>query len=240
VTGERALSFGGVAEAYDRYRPAPPESAVAWLLPERVERALDVGAGTGALTRRLLDRADAVVAVEPDPRMRAVLGRRQGPVVVGALGQALPLLGGGFDAVFASSAWHWMEGAGALGEVARVLRPGGVFGVVWNGPDRSVPWVRRLFGDHRPAPGQGPRHRLELPPGTPFGPPESHVVDWSVAVGTEELLGLLSTYSRVIVLSEEQRAALAARVRREVAALAGPDGTVRLPLRCRSFRTERH
>ena len=70
---ERAGSFGAVAAEYERFRPGPPTSAVEWFLPTRVARVVDLGAGTGALTRLLIDRADEVVAVEPDDRMRSVL-----------------------------------------------------------------------------------------------------------------------------------------------------------------------
>ncbi len=69
----RAASFGGAAAHYDRYRQGPPMAAVEWVLPSRVRTAVDLGAGTGALSRLLVERADEVVAVEPDDRMRAVL-----------------------------------------------------------------------------------------------------------------------------------------------------------------------
>src|ERR1700734_3882506 len=69
----RASSFGGAATLYERYRPGPPVEAVEWVLPERVRTVVDLGAGTGALTRLLVGRADEIVAVEPDHRMRAVL-----------------------------------------------------------------------------------------------------------------------------------------------------------------------
>ena len=70
----RALSFGAVADTYDRYRPAPPGEAVDWVLPTNAVDVLDLGAGTGAVTRLLRERVPGkVVAAEPDARMRAVL-----------------------------------------------------------------------------------------------------------------------------------------------------------------------
>jgi len=62
----RAASFGEVASHYDRYRPGPPPAAIDWILPTRVARVVDLGAGTGALTRLLVDRAEEVVAVSTD------------------------------------------------------------------------------------------------------------------------------------------------------------------------------
>ena len=67
------MSFGSVAADYDRYRPAPPPQALDWLIPPGAQAILDLAAGTGAVTRGLVGRAERVVAVEPDARMRAVL-----------------------------------------------------------------------------------------------------------------------------------------------------------------------
>src|SRR5262249_31451660 len=133
---ERASSFGGVASHYERYRPGPPMAAVDWLLPSRPSRVVDLGAGTGALTRLLVERADEVVAVEPDDRMRAVLAEQvPGARAVEGRGEAIPLPDGVADAVFASSSWHWMDPVATLTEVARVLVPGGTLGAMWTGPD---------------------------------------------------------------------------------------------------------
>ncbi len=133
---ERAASFGGVAAEYDRFRPAPPSHAVDWILGGRRGRAVDLGAGTGALSRVLLERVDEVIAVEPDERMRSVLAAGLPQVrAVDGRGEAMPLPDESIDAVVASSSWHWMDPVPTLEEVARVLVPGGVLGAVWSGPD---------------------------------------------------------------------------------------------------------
>ncbi len=84
---KRAASFGGVADHYERFRPGPPLEAVEWILPERARTVVDLGAGTGALSRLLVDRVDEVIAVEPDAtdavrphrrRSRRAGGRRPG------------------------------------------------------------------------------------------------------------------------------------------------------------------
>lgn len=139
---ERAGSFGGVALHYERYRPGPPAAAVDWFVAARVGRVVDLGAGTGALTRLLIDRADEVVAIEPDERMRAVLDARVAGVrALAGRGESIPLPDGCDDVVLASSSWHWMDPIATLHEVGRILVPGGLVGVVWSGPDPEGPFI---------------------------------------------------------------------------------------------------
>jgi len=142
---ERAMSFGSIAEDYDGLRPQAPQQAVDWLVPPGCEVAVDVGAGTGLFTRALVDRAAQVIAVEPDARMRTVLtARSPGVRVVEGRGESIPLPDASADAVFVSSAWHWMDGERATPEIGRVLRDGGRFGLIWTSRDREVDWVRNL------------------------------------------------------------------------------------------------
>jgi SAM-dependent methyltransferase len=240
----RAFSFGQQAETYDRFRPAPPPAAVEWVLSTSCPIALDVGAGTGALSRRMAERAASVVAVEPDPRMLSVLARRSPTVIpVEGLAEHLPFGGSTVDAVMISSAWHWMDPQSTIAEIARVLRPGGVLGVLWNGPDRSVGWVGDLLG-HREAPDRSPagdRHRFELPDGAPFGDLDRRVIRWSLTMTTEELQGLARTYSANILLSEDERADQADELARRLAAdpRLQDRSDVEVPMGCRCFRAVR-
>ena len=104
-------------------------AAVDWYLPSRVRRVVDLGAGTGALTRLLVDRADDVVAVEPDDRMRDVLAAEvPGARALAGTGEAVPLADDSVDAVIASTSWHWMDPGPTLAEMARILVPGGHWG----------------------------------------------------------------------------------------------------------------
>jgi SAM-dependent methyltransferase len=136
------MSFGAVAGDYDRLRPSPPPEAIDWLLPDRRDVIVDLAAGTGLLTRALAGKAGHVIAVEPDERMRLVLQARSGDVeVLAGRGESIPLPDGSADAVFVSSAWHWMDASRAVPEVARVLRDGGRLGVIWTGRRRDIEWL---------------------------------------------------------------------------------------------------
>ena len=240
---QRANSFGSVAEAYDRFRPGPPASALEWVLPSPCGTALDVGAGTGALTRVLAGRADRVIAVEPDARMLEVLAQRSPRIpAVRGWAEALPLRSGSVGAVTISSAWHWMDPERTVDETARVLRPGGVLGVIWNGADRSVDWVTELLGARDPSPGdrrdRGSRHRFELPAGAPFGDLDDCAIAWTLPMTREDLVGLAGTYSSLITMAPGPRGRELDRVSR-IAEEIVAGGEVAMPMRCRCWRAVR-
>src|SRR6202000_219603 len=103
------MSFGSIAEDYDALRPQAPREAVDWLVPADCQVAVDLAAGTGLFTRTLVDRVPRVFAVEPDARMRAVLAPRSATVTaLEGRGESIPLPDAAADALFVSSAWHWM------------------------------------------------------------------------------------------------------------------------------------
>ena len=146
------MSFGAVADDYDRVRPGPPAEAIDWLLPDRCDVVVDLAAGTGLLTRALAGKARRVIAVEPDGRMRAVLQSRSGEVeALAGRGEAIPLPADSADAVLVSSAWHWMNPDLAVPEIARVLRPGGRLGMLWTGRAADIGWLHAddWFSDAR-------------------------------------------------------------------------------------------
>jgi SAM-dependent methyltransferase len=142
---QRARSFGRVAAEYERGRPGYPPEAIEWLLGARPLEVLDLGAGTGKLTRALLDADHRVTAVEPLDEMRAILSS-QLPAARTLAGSAehLPLTDASVDAVAVGSAFHWFDESAALAEIARVLRPRGVLGLLGNAFEVSSPWVARV------------------------------------------------------------------------------------------------
>ena len=268
---ERAASFGDAASHYERYRPGPPVEAVDWILraPTPVARVVDLGAGTGALSRLLVGRADEVVAVEPDDRMRAVLTESvPGVRAVAGRGESIPLPDASADAVIASSSWHWMDPVPTLLEVGRVLVPGGTLAALWSGPDPDSGLIAQaqalLSGggdgdgdDHGAAAIDGESRAelsaalndratlvqaLEIPPGVPFDQPEQTAITWDVALDADELIGLLGTFSWVILMEDEARARLfetARRVLRDMLGVSG-DVTVDMPYRADVWKARRH
>jgi SAM-dependent methyltransferase len=139
----RRLTFGAHADAYERARPEWPERAVRWLVPEQPELVIEVGAGTGKLTRAVAALGVRVVAVEPDPRMLAVL-RERGLEGMEGTAEEIPLADGEADAVVAGSALHWFDLDTALPELHRVLRPGGRLGFGWNHRDERHPTIAAM------------------------------------------------------------------------------------------------
>jgi ubiquinone/menaquinone biosynthesis C-methylase UbiE len=127
-----AKSFGAAASEYERVRPEwPPvvvDRAAALLGLGRDSEVVDLAAGTGKLTRLLAERFDRVVAIEPDDRMRALLG---GEALAGTA-ERIPLPDTSADAVFVGDAFHWFDAPVALAEIARVLRPRGGLVLLWN------------------------------------------------------------------------------------------------------------
>jgi SAM-dependent methyltransferase len=140
VNDRRELSFDLVAEEYERTRPDyPPALLDAVPLPDDAA-VLDLGAGTGKLTRVLARRYRDVTAVEPLANMRAVLARAvPGMTVLPGSAERIPLDDGSVDGVFAAQAFHWFDKPVALREIERVLRPNGIFAIVWNDGNDDLP-----------------------------------------------------------------------------------------------------
>jgi SAM-dependent methyltransferase len=212
-------SFGEVAEEYNRLRSGPSQEALDWLIPEDAADVLEIGAGTGILTRLLAERVGHLIAVEPDERMRAVLAASDRRVEVLA-GQAeeIPAAASSVDVVIAQSAWHWVDESRAIPEVARVLRPGGRLSLVWTGPDRSVDWMRSLwaggiiFSPEEKSDEDGRRKRRHLVSvdaggASPFLTPETKLFQWTRPMSKADLVALSATYSAVITMDVDTRRA---------------------------------
>ncbi|MER7212928.1 class I SAM-dependent methyltransferase [Streptosporangium sp. NPDC000239] len=152
-TERHALSFGGVAQVYDDARPDYPDELfeyIAGRLPG--PKVLEVGAGTGKATVGLVDQGLTVTAVEPDPRMAAILPSRAG----GQVGVEVATFesfaaAGPYDGLVSAQAWHWTDPETRMDRAAALLRPGGFLGLVWNcGPLRQeevVAAIRAIYDD---------------------------------------------------------------------------------------------
>ncbi|MCP2030337.1 SAM-dependent methyltransferase [Okibacterium sp. HSC-33S16] len=206
-----AQSFGQAAETYAKARPSYPAQAVDWLVPEGASRVLDLGAGTGKLTEVLVARGLDVVAIDPSGQMLDELSKRL-PAVEAIVGTAelLPLPDASVDAVTVAQAWHWIDAQAAVPEIARVLRPGGALGLVWNTRDESVDWVAEL-GEIMGGTAHYDLEDGEPTIGPPFGATERWQTTWTQTLNRDELLDLVRSRSYVLVTSDaEQRATLAA------------------------------
>ncbi len=222
---DRSLSFGSAAAAYERGRPSYPPEAIDWLLPAGARNVLDLGAGTGKLTTRLVERGLDVVAVDPVPEMLEVL-RTSLPETRALLGTAeeIPLEDNSVDAVLVAQAWHWVDPERAIPEVARVLRPGGRLGLVWNTRDERLGWVRelgRIIGrDDDPV-----RDKVTL--SAPFTDLARHQVEWTNYLTPQALIDLVSSRSYCITSPAEVRTKTLDQVRELLAthpALANSTG----------------
>lgn len=241
----RASSFGSRAAAYAEHRPDYPREALEWGLsgvtgtPRRV---LDLGAGTGKLTLGLAGLGLDVTAVEPDPEMRAELGRVV-PSATSLAGQAerIPLPDGEVDAVFVGQAFHWFDVPVAMTEIARVLRPGGVLVPMWNYEDDSVPWVAEFGNLGRTGVSRawtdGEREPATHPEFEPFESRTFHHVQRRTA---ESLVETIATHSHMIVADPAEAAAGLAEIRRFLATNPHTaSGEFDLPLRTWVFRARR-
>ena len=184
-----------------------------------------------------------VVAVEPDARMASVLrARSPGAHVVSGRGEALPLRSGSADGVLISSAWHWMEPAVTVPEIARVLRDGGRFGVIWTSRNRSVDWVANLdrLRETLPA-GEYRRHRREviLPEAGFFAAAENASFTFTRRMTADDLVAMLGTYSGLITASLAARASALGQARAALIARFGDITEIDVPMRSVCWRADR-
>ncbi|MFJ4184304.1 class I SAM-dependent methyltransferase [Kitasatospora sp. NPDC089509] len=222
----RARSFGLAVDSYQHGRPGYPQALIGSAVPREARRVLELGAGTGKLTRMLVDAGLDVVAVEPDPGMRDRLAAAVPKAAVRAgTAERIPLPDESVDAVVVAQAWHWFDQAAAVPEIARVLAPGGTLALVWNVRDETEPWAAELGAlMHRSA-----RQRIDtapVPP-APFGPPERLEIRWEHPTTPAGIVDLVASRSYVIALPEAERARLLAEVEQLLTthpALAGRDG----------------
>jgi SAM-dependent methyltransferase len=210
-TVRAARSFGAVASVYGAARPGYPIEAVEWLVGD-ARRVLDLGAGTGRLTEALVALDRDVMAVDPIEEMLEELEVRV-PGVPRILGTAedLPVEDAWVDAVVVGQAWHWFLRERAVPEIARVLRSGGVLGIAWNVRDTSVDWLREageIMHEQRDA---SARLESSVRVGAPFGPVESHRIDWVERMSRARFLDLVRSRSHWLTAPpDEQRAMVAA------------------------------
>jgi SAM-dependent methyltransferase len=232
----RGMKFGTVAENYDRYRPSPPQEAAALFGDLHGLDVLEVGAGTGKLTRFLLELGADLSIIEPDDDMRKTLLRQSPNVhVLNGRAEEIPVDESYFDAVFSSSAWHWFQQPDATNEMARVLRDNGTLYVLWNGFSRDVPWMAELTTlRERPADANARSRgwRGDFDADGPFVDVRDVSLDWTFTRSIDDVVALFSTYSGAIIQSDDERGEMEKAVRQRLVEHVG-DGVVELPMTLR-------
>ncbi len=212
ATVDRARSFGPVADAYDRGRPTYPAEAAAWLVGGEAKVVLELAAGTGKLTRELVDQGHAVFATEPDEEMLAVLRERVPEVSAKpATAEEIPANDRSVDVVVVAQAFHWFDPERALPEIARVLKPGGHVALVWNSRDERIPWVRRM-GDILGRQDLDTSSSEHLVHSDLFGFVEEQSFKHWQEIDRESILDMARSRSSFAVLDDEAREAHLAEV----------------------------
>ncbi len=225
----RGSSFGSAASAYAEHRPDYAEAAVRWALepvwPRRPLRVIDLGAGTGKLTATLIRIGADVTAVEPDPKMLAVLRRDLASVrSLPGSAEEIPVPDGSADAVLAGQAMHWFDLDRALPEIARVLSPGGVMAGLWNVDDDRVGWVADLAKLSKRASSvtllrwregdpDSRQERLLTEGSDCFGPGRIGEFEHGHPRTADSLVAMIATHSHFLVMDETERTRVLAEVR---------------------------
>jgi SAM-dependent methyltransferase len=227
---ELARSFGSAVDDYVRGRPGWPPAAIEAPGIPRAALVVDLAAGTGKLTEELERRFDHVIAIEPDPVMRAA---NRGADVRAGSAEAIPLEDASVDAVFVAEAFHWFCDPPALRELERVLRPGGMLVLLWNRPRRKGQLPRgvdAVMQRLRKQSGLDPKtHRFysgtwrNAFEGSRFGPIEKAVFQHDHVVEADGLVSYLMSQSAAASRPPEEREA----IRAELAALIPPGRHVR-------------
>lgn len=215
--------FGAIADYYERARPGYPRASVDRLAAElRIgagSRLLDLGAGTGKLTRMLTPLGARIVAVEPLASMREHFARvLPDASLVAGVAEALPFADGRFQAVACAQAFHWFDAERALAEIHRVLTPDGRLALLWNVKDESVEWVRELGDILRPYQERVPQEttgewRAAFSVTGLFGPLEEARFPHAQRLDAPGLLERYASASYVVTLPDAERRDVLERIR---------------------------
>jgi SAM-dependent methyltransferase len=231
--GAPAAAFDATAAAYELGRPEYPDAALDWWDERQAfepgHDVLDLAAGTGKLTRLLPVFACRVVAVEPLANMRREFEVAVPDVTVhDGTAEALPFPDDSFDTVLVAQAFHWFDQPRALDEIARVLRPGGGLGLIWNEDDPSrAEWLAPIIEAKREV-AESPTRAAEpvdaaIAAHPQFGPVEFVEIPWTETTTVERVLANALSRSYISLLPGDERLAVLTAVR---TAIEHPGGAI--------------
>jgi trans-aconitate methyltransferase len=226
---EQRLTFGAVADQYERARPSYPDAVFDAVMEYGAlnsgDAALEIGAGTGKATTQFIARGLAVHALEPSPGMARVL-RAAGIESEETTFEDWPLRPGAFRLVYAAQAWHWVHDTDRYEKAANALERGGTLALFWN---QGREWTGALgaandavYEEHAPNLTSATRHWNldftldEMRASGGFGDVTKRAVTWEQTYTTDEWVTMLGTHSDHRILPDEQRARLHAAVGRVV------------------------
>ncbi len=234
-----ASSFAQVADSYERGRPSYPEEAVRWLVGDEPRDVVDLGAGTGKLTRVLVALGHRVTAIEPLPEMLELLPAAA-PGAGAVLGNAevIPLPDESADVVTAAQAFHWFDSEVALPEITRVLRPGGRLALVWNTRDDRESWVAELSGVIGSETIEHGDVEEPIAASGLFGEVEARTFSWTQRLDRTTLRDLVLSRSYCASRPTEEREPVLAEVERLFDEHA-VEGSIELPYLTECYRAER-
>lgn len=232
-----ASSFAHVAGPYERSRPGYPDEAVRWLAGDEPKDVVDLGAGTGKLTRSLVELGHRVTAIEPLAEMLEHIPEAA-PGAAAILGNAevIPLPDAYADVVTAAQAFHWFDHEVALPEIARVLRPGGRLALVWNSRDDGDSWMAQLSEIIGNETVENDDVFPVLDESGLFGEVETAQFSLEQVLDRESLLDLVLSRSYCAKLPQGERDPILVAVGKLYDETAGADG-VRLPYVTSCYRT---
>jgi SAM-dependent methyltransferase len=224
-----AVGFDRAGDVYERARPSYPRDAIDCLVDQldvRPHTALvDLGAGTGKLTRLLMASGADIVAVEPLAGMwQQLVDAVPSAAVLAGVAEAIPVADGSAHAVTAGQAFHWFRAPEALAEIHRVLEPDGRLGLIWNRRDDTVPWVKRFADILMPYEGETPREwRKAWSPSFSsselFTALEDRTFEMGQQLDAEGLVDRAASVSFVAALSDDERLPVLDEIRHLAATL---------------------
>jgi SAM-dependent methyltransferase len=236
--------FDSVAGLYDRVRPEYPEAIFDDITEmahlTEASRIVEVGPGTGQATRSLARRGWSVTAIEPGPDLAAVAAERFAgqphvSITVSRFEDWTPPGDTLYDAVFAATAWHWIDPRQGYRKAASLLQPGGVLAVVEThhvcppGGDRFFAEIQEVYdeiGESGPPGGPSPPDDIEealsveIVDSGWFEPPRTRRHVWSRTYTADEYIDVLRTYSGHIAMTDRQRHRLFGAIRERIGARA--------------------
>jgi SAM-dependent methyltransferase len=242
IDANAARSFGPAADLYDAIRPTYPAEALRWQAGDTPKDIVDLGAGTGLLTRGLIALGHRVTAVEPDDQMRAKLTDASPGLTAAHAGaaEALPLPDASADIVTAGQAFHWFDRTRALPEIRRVLRPDGLLAPIWNVRHDATGWVGALTEAIGSSQGETDALAATEPGyfGREFAEPEYRVFRHERPLGRAGLIRLVQSRSYYLTADDAEKERILAAVNDVVDThpdLQGKD-TFAMPYRTYAFR----